>query len=479
MVNIDNIIKKSEKYLKHMPVLYALYLPLDFFIHIYQVNEGAVAPFVMNVLDFLRVFVIAAFSFYVMKTYEDYEEKIVKHPGARLMTFAGASFLEWIFNVMMSDAYVEAYSHKSFFVVFGLLTAIGFYMEFRAIYSVSKMCGNFIIFCWLGINGLLVVRCWKLYIKDSRELVPLIIFMVAVRAIIRAVIIFKFAKKQAVVEETSVEEPSLEESETEDVPETVEEDFIKKLNGMLKTFVITGISLGVFLIIADKAQLIDFRGIDDDYSSKHCESLKNSDIVLPYKYYNLLSAKEGAWTEFTHFSNYKEAGKKALHPGYEYVDDRYIVLYDGVEEGYGITDGKGNWLIEPKYESVRTDYYGKYGILILRDYSLKKGGTAVVDKDLNYLVSGYQEIDIVNGKILVKNYDWDTFSDKCGLYDLNGNLILEPKYKKIEIRNDNLLDVTDENDSHMVLDSEGNKVDVSKIADLNADDADEEDDDEN
>ena len=40
MVNIDNIIKKSEKYLKYMPVLYALYLPLDFFIHVYQVNEG-------------------------------------------------------------------------------------------------------------------------------------------------------------------------------------------------------------------------------------------------------------------------------------------------------------------------------------------------------------------------------------------------------------------------------------------------------
>ena len=72
----------------------------------------------------------------------------------------------------------------------------------------------------------------------------------------------------------------------------MEEDFIKKLNGMLKAFVITGISLGVFWIIADKAQLVDFRGIEDDYSSKHCESLKNSDIVLPYKYYNLLSAKE-------------------------------------------------------------------------------------------------------------------------------------------------------------------------------------------
>ncbi len=465
MVNIENIIKKSEKYLKHMPVLYALYLPLDFFMHVYQVNEGAIAPFVMNVLDLLRVFVIAAFSFYVMKTYEDYEEKIVKHPGARLMTFAGASFLEWIFNVVMSDAYVEAYSHKSFFVVFGLLTVIGFYMEFRAFYSVSKMCGNFIIFCWLGINGLLVVRCWKLYIKDSHDLVPLIIVMVAVRAIIRAVIIFKFAKEKSVVEDESVEEL-----------ETMEEDFIKKLNGMLKAFVITGISLGAFLIIADKAQLVDFRGIEDDYSSKHCESLKNSDIVLPYKYYNLLSAKEGAWTEFTHFSDYKEAGKRALHPGYEYVDDRYIVLYDGVEEGYGITDGKGNWLIEPKYQSVRTDYYEKYGVLILRDYSLEKGGTAVVDRDLNYLVSGYQVIDIVNGKIMVKNYDWDTHSDKCGLYDLNGNLILEPKYKKIEIRNDNLLDVTAENDSHMVLDSEGNKVDVSKIADLNAD---EEDDDEN
>ena len=465
MVNID---KKSEKYLKYMPVLYALYLPLDFFIHVYQVNEGAIAPFVMNVLDLLRVFVIAAFSFYVMKTYEDYEEKIVKHPGVRLMTFAGASFLEWIFNVMMSDAYVEAYSHKSFFVVFGLLTVIGFYMEFRAFYSVSKMCGNFIIFCWLGINGLLVIRCWKLYIKDSHELVPLIIVMVAVRAIIRAVIIFKFAKEESVVEDESVEEP-----------ETMEEDFIKKLNGMLKAFVITGISLGVFLIIADKAQLVDFRGIEDDYSSKHCESLKNSDIVLPYKYYNLLSAKEGAWTEFTHFSDYKEAGKRALHPGYEYVDDRYIVLYDGVEEGYGITDGKGNWLIEPKYQSIRTDYYEKYGVLILRDYSLEKGGTAVVDRDLNYLVSGYQEIDIVNGKIMVKNHDWDTHSDKCGLYDLNGNLILEPKYKGIEIRNDGLLDVIDENDRHQVLDSEGNKVDVSKIADLNADDADEEDDDEN
>ena len=256
----------------------------------------------------------------------------------------------------------------------------------------------------------------------------------------------------------------------------MEDNIIKKINRIIKIFVIAGISLGVLLLVVDKAKLIDLRGIEDDYSSKHCESLKNSDIVLPYKYYNLLSAKEGAWTEFTHFSDYKEAGKRALHPGYEYVDDRYIVLYDGVREGYGITDGKGNWLIEPKYQSIRTDYYEKYGVLILRDYSLEKGGTAVVDRDLNYLVSGYQEIDIVNGKIMVKNHDWDTHSDKCGLYDLNGNLILEPKYKKIEIRNDNLLDVTDENNRHQVLDNEGNKVDVSKIADLNAD---EEDDDEN
>ena len=206
MVNIDNIIKKSEKYLKHMPVLYALYLPINFFIHVYQANKGIIFPFLMNISDLLRVFVIAAFSFYVIKTYSAVErDNNFKHPGERLMTFAGVAFLEWIFNVIMSDAYVESYSHKFFYVVMGLSALIGFYMELRVFFNFSEMYGSFIAFCWIAVNVVLAFFCWRLYIRESRGGFPIIIGAVVIRAIIRAVIIYKYVKDQSGAKDVSIE----------------------------------------------------------------------------------------------------------------------------------------------------------------------------------------------------------------------------------------------------------------------------------
>ena len=242
----------------------------------------------------------------------------------------------------------------------------------------------------------------------------------------------------------------------------MEDNIIKKLNRIIKIFVIAGISLGVLLLVVDKAKLIDLRGeFDYSYGSKreHCESLKNSDVVLPYKYYNLLSAKEGVLWECIRTMDDDSIWRMAFHPKYEYLDNQFIVLCDGIKEGYGITDGKGNWIIEPKYQEIRTDYYEKYGVLVFVDSSAPYEFSAVVDRDLNYIVSGYQNIYIWNGKIIVKNYDGDTHSDQYGLCDLNGNFILEPKCHKIETRKeDDFLYVTDENDVERLFDSEGNEL---------------------
>ncbi len=253
----------------------------------------------------------------------------------------------------------------------------------------------------------------------------------------------------------------------------MEENCIKKLNRIIKVFVIAGISLAVLLLVVDKAELIDFRGeFDYSYGSKreHCESLKNSDVVLPYKYNNLLSAKEGILTETIRNIDNDRISKWAFHPDYEWVDDRFVVFYDGIKKRYGITDGKGNWIIEPKYQRIRTDHYEEYGVLVFEYSSVSDEGSEVVDGNLKSIVSGYPEIYVSNGKIIVKEYDEETYSDRYGLCNLNGDLILEPKYKDIDVRKDNLIDVTDENGEHRLLDSEGKELYVGENMSMNADD---------
>ena len=61
--------KKIDKYIFYIPIVYALYLPINFYIHIFEAYTGTLLPIVMNILDLLRVLVIAAFSYYLVKSY--------------------------------------------------------------------------------------------------------------------------------------------------------------------------------------------------------------------------------------------------------------------------------------------------------------------------------------------------------------------------------------------------------------------------
>ena len=191
---------KFEKYLKHVPLIYVLYLPVNFFIHIYGAHTGKIMPVFMNILDLFRVLVIAAFSYYIAKTYTIKERK---QPSERLMTFAGVSFMEWIINIVISRFYIETFlvDHIYFLVFFGITAGVGYLMETKAFYNIAEIDGSITAVFWVIFNVLLVIICPLLYQQlpyfgIEKGISNVILGVIAVRALIRAVILWKYVKKE-------------------------------------------------------------------------------------------------------------------------------------------------------------------------------------------------------------------------------------------------------------------------------------------
>ena len=195
--------KKIEKYLKYAPLIYALYLPLNFFVHIFGMYSGCIMPFFMYALDFLRVLFIASFAYYLAKTYTLMEKM---HPGENMMIFAGVAFLEWIVNVVISDVYAETYyEHKYFYIFFGITTLVGYFFETKTFCKIAKIFDDATSAGWIGYNGLVLGICYLTYRSGGKGASKVIIGLIVFRSLMKYAFINLYVKKQSEPEAASLE----------------------------------------------------------------------------------------------------------------------------------------------------------------------------------------------------------------------------------------------------------------------------------
>ena len=176
--------------------------------------------------------------------------------------------------------------------------------------------------------------------------------------------------------------------------------------------------------------------------TEYVESFDDIDFKLPYKRNNnALSAKEGVLAKLVYFLSDEWISDKNYYPDYSIIEEGLIVLYDPVEKRYGITDGKGHWMVKPcfyKEGLVSSSYeYLKEDGLIL----VKKGeDEALVDLEGNWILEPYRFypfVHVYGSRIVFGIYSEDRDEKgnqiiMCGVSDLNGKTIIEPKYEDID-----------------------------------------------
>ena len=199
--------KKFEKYSKYVPMIYAIYMPINFFIHIIGVYSGCIRPFFTNVLDLIRVLVIAAFAFYLVEGY-GYSTYWEKSPSMRMITFAGIAFLEWVYNVATSNMYLEYYDHTVFFVAFWVLFLAGYLYETIAIEKIAKLYDGGSVTGWLTVNVWLVMSVVVSYYFRNEwngKHFFVTLFFVALRAVVREELIRWLASGKPTIEQKASE----------------------------------------------------------------------------------------------------------------------------------------------------------------------------------------------------------------------------------------------------------------------------------
>jgi hypothetical protein len=201
---MENWMEKFEKYLKYVPLIYALYLPINFLLHMYEAFNGCIMPVFMYALDFVRVLVIIAFSYYLANAYTT---KGKWHPSGDIMIFAGVSFLEWIVNIVMSGVYVESYrDHTGFLIFFGMTTLVGYFFELKAFYKIASTFDGAPDAGWV-IYNVIVLFIVVIVIAGRENASKVFTVVIICRALIRAVFIRKIVKKQYKTEAVPTENP--------------------------------------------------------------------------------------------------------------------------------------------------------------------------------------------------------------------------------------------------------------------------------
>ena len=199
---------KFEKYHKYVSMVYALYLPINFFVHIIGVYNGSIKPHFTIILDLIRVVVIAAFAFVLAKEGISTEQE-KKAPSQRIMMFAGIAFLEWILNIVTSNRYLAADSHTYFYIVFWGLFLAGYFYETVAICKIIKLYDGINDSKWKLSNLLVVVSgliTWGFRGEENGTHIFVTMFFIALRAFARAYVIHFInvaePKSEAASEET-------------------------------------------------------------------------------------------------------------------------------------------------------------------------------------------------------------------------------------------------------------------------------------
>ncbi|RKM55186.1 hypothetical protein D6853_10665 [Butyrivibrio sp. X503] len=193
--------KKIDKYISYAPIIYGLYLPFNFYVHIFEAYTGRFSPIAMNILDFIRIFVIAAFSYYLIKSYAvlEYEknnEYGLKEydPAKLLMIFAGVSFLELIYNIAMSGSYMPG-SNENVNIIICVFLIIQYILETIVFLIISGRYNGGIMFGWIAANLVLIVVTVRTAMDPYEGFgFGVILLLFVVRHVCKAWIIYEHTK---------------------------------------------------------------------------------------------------------------------------------------------------------------------------------------------------------------------------------------------------------------------------------------------
>lgn len=193
------------------------------------------------------------------------------------------------------------------------------------------------------------------------------------------------------------------------------------------------------------------------------ESLRNADIKLPTDFYRFLSAKETAFTETIHYLRDDKLENGAYDYECEKVDEGCYILRKGEEDKCGLTDGRGNWIVEPEYGTISSTYYEEYGYLQL--YLHYSGGpSAFVDRNGNWIMEKekyYNRLHIYQKESLIVFKDFTSDGEHYGLCDIDGNVVFEVTGEEVnvlKVGNTEYYQVLDPDGKVRLLDRNGNDV---------------------
>lgn len=141
--------KKFDTLMNKMPIIYALFIPVNFYLHILGATVCNIHPAFFIVLDILRILVIALYGHYLALRYD--ESKNEKDVSNMFMSVSGIAFLAFVYSTVVSLglSYVTRSANESIMVAAMVLELM---IETIAFFHIAKQDAKLITVIWVGIN---------------------------------------------------------------------------------------------------------------------------------------------------------------------------------------------------------------------------------------------------------------------------------------------------------------------------------------
>lgn len=183
--------RKIDKLVDKSPIIYALLLPVVFYLQVAGATFLNIHPVILDLLDALKIPVIVAFSFYITKTLDISESG--KDPGKVLMVMAGVSFLELVFNVMVSLGLTTVNQELSFTVMI-LFFIAQMALETGAFAIIANNFELLVVVIWVAIHIMLLILFLALCNDPGENLLKPMLGAIVLRDIYKGRIIYILRK---------------------------------------------------------------------------------------------------------------------------------------------------------------------------------------------------------------------------------------------------------------------------------------------
>ena len=184
--------KKLDKVVDKSPIIYALLLPIVFYLQVGGATILNIHPVIIDLMDLLRIVVIVMFSCYVLKTFKIFENE--KDPSMMFMIMAGISFLELVFNIIVSLE-LSSVTRDVANVVFIASIVLQMALEVVAFAIMARYYEALTVVIWAGIHIALFILFLAICNDYNKTLLIWMGCVAVARDIYKGRIIYMHAKR--------------------------------------------------------------------------------------------------------------------------------------------------------------------------------------------------------------------------------------------------------------------------------------------